>query len=91
MLGADEVASQADFDEPHWTLEHVLGWIARRNPRRFRLIAPIDPALSSEWQMTYTFDFVDQDPEGSLRVALVQGQLDVELEQTPIKLHHARK
>ena len=66
VLGADEVASQADFDEPHWTLEHVLGWIAHKNPRRFRPIAPLDPALSSEqsaWRMTYTFDFVDQDPE----------------------------
>jgi len=81
VLGADEVASQADFDEPHWTLEHVLGWIAHRNPRRFRLIAPIDPALSSEWKMTYTFDFVDQDPEGSLRAAILRGQLDVELDR----------
>ena len=84
VLGADEVASQADFDEPHWTLEHVLGWIAHKNPRRFRPIAPFDPALSSEqsaWRMTYTFDFVDQDPEGSLRGAILQGQLDLELDR----------
>lgn len=84
VLGADEVASQADFDEPHWTLEHVLGWIAHRNPRRFRPIAPLDPALSSKQsasRMTYTFDFVDQDPEGSLRAAILQGQLDVELDR----------
>ena len=83
VLGADEVASQADFDEPHWTLEHVLGWIAHRNPRRFRPIAPLDPALSSEqsaWRMTYTFDFVDQDPEESLRGAILQGQLDMKLD-----------
>jgi hypothetical protein len=86
VIGADEVASQADFDEPHWTLEHVLGWIAHRNPRRFRLIAPIDAASSSEtpaddWKMTYVFDFVDQDPEGSLRVAFLREQLDGELDK----------
>jgi hypothetical protein len=81
VLAADEVASQADFDEPHWTLEYVLGWIAYRNPRRFRLIAPHDPPLLAEWQMTYTLDFLDQDPDGSLRVALLQGLLDVELDR----------
>jgi hypothetical protein len=86
VIGADEVASQADFDEPHWTLEHVLGWIAHRNPRRFRLIAPVDAASSSEtsaddWKMTYAFDFVDQDPEGSLRVAFIREQLDGELDR----------
>jgi hypothetical protein len=80
VLAADEVASQADFDEPHWTLEHVLGCIAYRNPRRFRLIAPFDPPLLSEWKMTYPFDFLDQDPEGSLRGALLRGQLDTELD-----------
>jgi hypothetical protein len=84
VLGADEVASQADFDEPHWTLEHVLGWIAHKNPRRFRPIAPFDPGLSSEqsaWTMTYTFDFVDHDPEESLRGAILQGQLDMKLDR----------
>jgi hypothetical protein len=81
VLAADEVASQADFDDPHWTLEHVLGWIAYRNPRRFRLIAPFDPSPLSEWSMPYTLDFLDQDPDGSLRVSLLQGQLEVELDR----------
>lgn len=62
IIGTDEVASQADFDEAHWTLEHVLGWIAHRNPRRFREIAPIDsldPSTHSSTQrdMQYAFDF----------------------------------
>jgi len=86
VISADEVASQAVFDEPHWTFEHVLGWIAHRDPRRFRLIAPIDSASPSEsprddWKMTYAFDFVDQDPEGTLREAFLQGQLDGELDR----------
>jgi hypothetical protein len=82
VIGADEIASQADFDEPHWTFEHVLGWIAHRNPRRFRPITPIEPELSSErWTMAYTFDFVDQYPEDSLREAMMQGQLDEELDK----------
>jgi hypothetical protein len=82
VIGADEIASQADFDEPHWTLEHVLGWIAHRNPRRFRLVAPIELELSSkEWKMAYTSDFVDQYPEGSFRAAMMQGQLDEELDK----------
>jgi hypothetical protein len=80
VLAANEVASQADFDEPHWTLEHVLGWIAYRNARRFRLIAPFDPSPLSEWKMAYPLDFLGQDPDGTLRVALLQGQLEVELD-----------
>jgi hypothetical protein len=64
VLAADEVASQADFDEPHWTLEHVLGWIAYRNPRRFRLIAPFEPPrVCRRPQLLRGWGYDEQDDE----------------------------
>jgi hypothetical protein len=40
-----------------------------------------DPSPLSDWKMAYTLDFLDQDPDGSLRVALLQGLLEVELDR----------
>jgi hypothetical protein len=88
VISVDEAYSQAEFDLTIWTTEHVLGWIAYRDPRRMRPIMRTGPSdtmtsPSNPLRTIYPFDFKDLDPDATLHSALRNNELDAELAAPP--------
>ena len=75
VIAADEAASRQEFDAPEWLIEHALGWIAYRNPNRFRLLAREAPSRPPGARATYPLDFVNHNPTFELEAALSSGRL----------------
>jgi hypothetical protein len=75
VIAADEKASAKEFQRPEWLTEHVLGWIAYRNPKRFRPLARDMELRRNVGYPTYPFDFRNGDPAGALGRALADGTL----------------
>jgi hypothetical protein len=75
VIAADEAASRQEFDAQEWLIEHALGWIAYRNPNRFRLLARGAPSRPPGARATYPLDFVNHNPTLTLETALSNGQL----------------